>query len=716
MAFPLRLRRVPFIPQMEINECGAACLAMVLAHHGHHGSLAEVRQACGVSRDGATALALIRAARQYGLESEGAQVEPSDLHGLPLPAILHWDFAHFVVLERASATRFDVVDPATGPRRIGAEELARHFTGVVLCFAPGDSFRRRPRGRPSLARYRRVFLESLPGLLQILAASLALQLVGLVLPVANQLLVDRVVLPHQEAWLWGLAFGLGGAVLGRALLTLVRSYVIQGIQAALDLRLLAAFLDHLLRLPLAFFLQRHAGDLAGRARGSTAIRVLLGSQAVAALLDGLLLLAYAALMLVYDAALGLVVIGVGLARVVLYLAVRRRNQQLLASELNAGGLEDAAIVEALSDLEATKASGAESRMVQRWGHRMASRVNHSLERRRLDISGGQGTTLLQGLATAAVLLIGGEAVLAQRMTLGTFASFLALQGLFLVPFEALLTSAGLLQLALRHLARLDDVLETAPEPSGLASPVRLRGEIELREVSFAYGPGAPEVLHRVSLRAHPGEKVAIVGSSGSGKSTLAQLLLGMHRPTEGRILLDGRELADHDLPWVRRQLGVVLQDTFLFDDTVRANLTLHDDALPLQRLRAAAAVACVDGVIEALPGAYGGRVGENGSLLSGGQRQRLSLARALAHDPAVLVLDEATSSLDLQAEQRLHANLAALRCTRVVIAHRIATVRDADRILVLEGGRLVQEGSYRELVSTPGPFQRLARAAEGLHG
>jgi len=708
-------RRVRYVPQIEVTECGAACLAMILAHHGHHAPLSELRQACGVSRSGADALALVRAARKYGLAAQGVRVEMDQLPRLPLPAVLHWDFEHFLVLERLTSTRAFLVDPASGRRVMSLQELGRHFTGVALVLAPTPSLRPRRRKRPSLARYGEIFRRSLPSLGQVLLASLGLQIVGLLFPVATQILLDSVIVPRQRAWLWGLCMALSAAVLTKALLSLVRSYVVQGLRSVLDFTLMRRFLDHLLRLPLAFFLQREAGDLVQRVHSNAILQDVLGNQSISALLDSFLLLGYAGLMLAFDARLGLLVMLLGAVRVALLLGLRERNQLVMAAELTASGREYGALLEALSGLETTKASAAESRMVQRWAHRMTARVNSSVERRRLGVAAAHATVLLQGLGTALVFLVGGEEVVAQRMTIGTFASFLALQGLFMGPLQSLLETVSQLQYLENHLERLDDVLTTPAEPSGPGEPGRLRGNIELEQVSFSYSPSEPPILRDVSVRIHAGEKVALVGPSGAGKSTLARLLLGMHLPTSGRIAFDGRDLRELDLEKVRRQMGVVLQDTFLFDDTVRANLSLKDEEIPVERLRAAARLACIDDVIDAMPEGFATRLGDNGNVLSGGQRQRLNLARALALQPAVLLLDEATSALDLETEHRVHGNLAGLGCTRVLIAHRLETVRDADRILVLEGGRIVQEGTFQELAASEGLFRTLVQARGAGH-
>jgi ABC-type bacteriocin/lantibiotic exporter with double-glycine peptidase domain len=713
--WPPPRKRVDFIAQMEATECGAAGLAMILAHHGHHAPLAEVRQACGISRDGASALAIIKAARSYGLEAHGVRLELEQLPHLKLPAILHWDFDHFVVLERVGKAGATLVDPAHGRRRADWSELGRSFTGAALVFSATTATARRPKVRPSLAKYREVFRSNLPGLVQIFLATLALEAVGLAFPVANQLLLDRVVVPRQEPWLWGLGLGLGLAVAASSFLGLVRGWVVLSLQVELHFALMGRFLHHLLRLPLGFFMQRDPGDLVQRAQSNAELQDLLSTQAVGALLDGFLLLGFAALMIAYHPVLAGLVIAISLLDAAMLALLWDRNRQLLAAGLAAEGRESAAMLEALSGLEATKASGAEGRMVHRWAHRMTERVNHELERQRLARISSVFLGLFKGVTGLLVFAVGGQEVLAHRMTLGTFVAFLTLQSLFTAPMGSLMGTVLQLQSLGTHLRRLDEVLETAVEPTGTGDPGRLEGAIELQDVTYRYAPGGPPALDGISVRIVPGEKVALVGPTGSGKSTLARLLLGLHLPDQGTVRFDGRDLRQLDLAAVRHQVGVVMQESFLFDDTVRANLALHDEDLPRERLQWAARMACVDDVIGNLPQRFDSRVGENGGLLSGGQRQRLSLARALAHDPAILLLDEATSSLDLETEARVHANLTRLGCTQIIIAHRMATVRDVDRILVLQAGKIAQEGSFRELQGRPGLFQELLTAAGPGH-
>jgi ATP-binding cassette, subfamily B, bacterial len=703
-------RSVPFVPQMEAAECGAACLAMVLANHEHHAPLSEVRDACQVSRDGSNAWTIIEAGRHYGLTCAAAQVALDDLGELPLPAILHWDFVHFVVLEELTTRGPVIVDPAVGRRHVTWADLARHYTGVALAFAPGETFVPRALTRPSLTRYRSIAWQSIASLVQMLIATLLIQLAGLALPVANQLAVDWVIGSRSVHFIWVLAAGTVLAAAARVSLGLVRMRVIQMLEARLDLALMGEFVDHLLRLPLAFFLQRTPGDLLERARSNAGLRDLFASRSVAAMLDVLLIAGFGVLMIAYSPFLGATLVVLGIARSFGSLAFSSTRRELLASELASRARETAALGESVALPEMIKASGAEDAMVERWSRRMMDRVASTLARSRLEVRINSALDAVNSVATAAAVMVGGHEMLAGRLTVGEFVSMLVLKDLLFVPLQSLAAAIIDVQSLDAALQRIDDVLETAPEPSGSVDPGRLAGSVELVGVSFGYASGSPRIIRDASLTVAAGSKVAIVGATGAGKSTLGRLLVGLQLPSAGQVRFDARNVLDLDRSAVRNQIGVVLQETFLFDDTVAANLVLDHRDIPMARIRTAARMACIDEVIDRLPHGYDTRIGENGRMLSGGQRQRLSIARAVLRDPAILLLDEATSDVDPAMEARLHANLATLTCTRVVIAHRLATIRDADVVVVMAGGAVVEKGAFEDLARRDGPFALMLRA------
>lgn len=687
---------------------------MVLASHGHHAPLAEVRQACGVSRDGVNALAMLRAAESYGLVARGYSAELDDLAGLPLPAILHWDFRHFVVLEkleRDGSAR--IVDPAQGRLRISAAHLGKAFTGAVLAFQPTAALRERARRAPDLRRYRQLLHENSGTLARLVVFSLVLQFCGMAFPFGQQLLVDRVLAPGGDDWPGMLALALGLAVLVQTLLQWARGRTLDLLHARLDLRLLGDFMAHVVRLPIQFFHQRSPGDLLQRLQSNEHLRTLLGSQAASAALDVFLVLGYGALMFHYHWKLALLVVAVGGVRAAIQLGLRGLSRQVAAAEQVALSGAGSTLVESLGALETIRAVAAESTALRRWSDRVVQRANAGLPRLQLENGAAQATALLNALGVAVVSACAGFEVIAGSMSLGVFTAFLTLQALYLVPFNSLIASLEQWQFLNSCLARLEDVMEAEPESASGLDAATLRGEIGLEHVSCRYAPSSPWVMRDVNVHIGAGEKIAIVGPSGAGKTTLARVLLGLVRPTAGNVRFDGIEIGRYHPARLRARLGAVLQEVQIVNDTVAANIALSDPALDADRIRAAAERACLDGVIAALPQGYATRLGEDGRQLSGGERQRLCLARALAAAPAVLVLDEATSALDTETERRLHANLADLGCTRIVIAHRLATVRDADRILVMDRGRIVQQGRYAQLCVQPGLFRDLAKSLEG---
>ena len=714
VAFTSRSRRVPFVQQVTASDCGAASLTMVLAYHGKHLRLDDVRKITGYGRDGADALAILAAARVFGLRGRGVKVEEvEDLKFLPPGSILHWQFNHFLVFERQTADGgAELVDPAGGRRMVSRDELGRSFTGVALSFEPSEDFEPQEGEGRRWGRFLRILRDHWDVLRRIVVTSAMVQLFALAVPLLMGVLVDRVI-PRGDLQLLGiLAAGLAAIVGFNFLSSMLRSFLLLYLRTHLDARMTLDFLDHLVDLPYAFFQQRSAGDLIMRMGSNSTVREILTSGALSGMLDGLMVTLYLILLFIASPSMGLLVLGLGALRVGLFLFTRKKTRDLMSRSLQTEARSQSYQVNLLAGIETLKAAGAEHRAVEQWSHLYVDVLNVSLSRGRLQAF---VDSILAGLGTASPLIVlvwGALQVLRGELTLGTMLAMNALAAGFLTPLSTLITTAFQFQLLGSYMDRLEDVLETPREqdPAAVKPAPRLKGGIRLEGVGFRYGPLAPMAVRDVTVDIPPGRFVALVGRSGAGKSTLASLLVGLYAPTEGRILFDGLDLNELELRSVRRQVGVVPQHPYLFGTSIRANITLSDPTLPLSRAVEAAKLAHIHDDVIVMPMGYETIMADGGASLSGGQRQRLALARALVHRPAILLLDEATSALDTRTERAIQQELAALRTTRIVIAHRLSTIRDADLILVMDEGRVVEQGRHEELLALGGVYASLVAA------
>ena len=710
-----RTRHIPFIQQLAATDCGAACLAMVLAYYGKPVRLDEARDAAGVGRDGTHAQAILQAARWFGLRGRGVRLEIEDLDFLEPGSILHWEFNHFVVFERLRKDSVDIVDPAFGQRRVPMEEFRKLFTGVALLLEPGEMFEPETAAARPLPRLLRQILARTGLWARIAVTSLLLQMFALVLPVLTGVVIDRVI-PRSDYHLM-LVLGAGIAILvGFQFLTsMVRGHLLLHMRTHLDARMTLNFLDHLLALPYAFFQRRSAGDLMLRLNSNTIIREILTGGALSALLDGTLVSLYLVVMFIASWTLAALSLGLGALYVLVYLLARSRQRMLMSQGLETQARSQSYQVEMLTGIETLKAMGAEQRSAEYWSNLFVDDLNVSLRRGTLDATVEAISGTLKLASPLVILGWGALAVLHGQMSLGSMLGLNALAIGFLIPLGNLTATLGRVQLLGSYLERIDDVLSASREqnePRALHTG-RLRGQITLERVSFRYAATTPMVVRDVSVRVEPGMFVALVGRSGSGKSTLASLLLGLYSPTAGRILYDGVDLSDFDLRTLRRQLGIVTQRPYLFGTTIRQNIALLDPDIKPAEVIEAAKLAHVHDDIMAMPMGYETPLLDGGASLAGGQRQRIALARALVRKPAILLLDEATSALDAVTESLIQRELENLACTRVVIAHRLSTIAQADLILVIDDGAVIEQGSSIDLLAKGGAYWKLVAAQLG---
>ena len=712
------MKRVPVILQMTPHECGAACLAMVLSYHGRATTLTECRRYVRSGRDGLTARAIAEAARSLGLRVRALSLEPAGLAQVRGPAIVHWGFDHFLVLEHWSPQSVEVVDPATGRRRLTAEEFAAGFTGVILLMEPGADFRPQgPQDKLSWHSFLRQIMRA-PGaarmLAQILGISALLQVLGLIFPLFTLVVVDTILPAQDVSALMVLASGMAILVVSQVIFSYLRSALALYLETRLDVEVMLGFFEHMLRLPFRFFQERTSGDLLMRLGSISVIREELTGQTVSVILDAALVVVYLVILLVWQPIFGFVVLAFGGVQVVLMLSSTRRLYELAERDIAAQAESQSYLVEALTGIATLKVAASEDRALSHWSNLFFKQLNVSLRRSHMTMLVDTGGEALDSLAPVVLLWIGAMLVFAGDMSLGVMLAASSLAMSFLDPLASLVATAQQVQLVGAHLERIADVFDTKPEQDAqqVQPAPRLTGHIEVRNVSFRYHPGAPWAVRHCSVTIEPGQKVAVVGRSGSGKSTLAMLLLGLYPLEEGAVLYDGLPLSDLNYRTVRRQFGVVLQEPTLFSGSIRRNIAAHDPALSLEEISEAARLAAIDEEIAGLPMGYETVIAEGGVDLAGGQRQRLAIARALAHRPAILLLDEATSHLDAITESIVDQNLSDLNCTRIVIAHRLSTVRNADLILVLDNGVIVERGTHEHLLALGGVYAALVRYQE----
>jgi NHLM bacteriocin system ABC transporter peptidase/ATP-binding protein len=720
--------RTPTILQMEATECGAACLAMILARLGRWIPLEEMRVACGVSRDGSKAANILRAARLHGLAAKGYRKSAEGLAALPFPMIVFWRMNHFVVVEGVDfkTGRAWINDPATGPRVVPAAEFEESFSGICLVFERTAAFEKQG-APPSLVRGFRDRLRGSHGALSFLIfVGLALVIPGLAVPILSQVFIDEVLMQGRHQWVPILLIGIVATAIIRGTLTWLQGLYLARLEVKLAVAHGAALVWHILRLPIDFFAQRYAGDIASRVESNDQVANLLAgdlSQAVTGLFS---IVFFAVIMVLYDPLLAALAITLSLLNLLVLRLLWRVQEDISRRVVREQSNLASVSVSGVSSIEQLKAQGGEADFFAKWAGVQANYLNAQQQISFFSAILGVVPGVLATLTNVAILWLGGLSVMEGTMTVGMLVAFQSLVGSFGEPIGSVMKLGGSLNTVKGDMDRLDDVRRYPIDPrladSERASGAladrqisRLSGRIELRDVVFGYSVREAPLLQGISLTIEPGQRVAFVGGSGSGKSTLAKLINGLCRPWSGSVTFDGKTMDELPHQTFAGSVACVDQEIFLFEGTVRENLTLWDARVPEASIIRALADSELLETIEQRPRRYDAEMQEGGANFSGGQRQRLEIARALVSDPSILVLDEATSALDSLVEKRIDENLRRRGCTCIIVAHRLSTIRDADEIIVLDRGQIAQRGTHETLMEQQGLYRRLLEAESRRH-
>jgi ATP-binding cassette subfamily B protein len=716
-----RIRKIEHIQQIDEMDCGAASLGMICRHFGRKVSLARIRQLCHTATDGTSLKALVRAATELGLAARALKVSLRNLPMMPLPAIVHWEGDHWIVLYDVNPESVRVADPALGLRKLPRRDFEAKWTGYAALFDYTTAFEQAPEGKRALAWIMPFLARFKVVLLQVLGLAVAVSVLQLVFPVFTQMVVDKVIVENDIGLLRTILLGMLAAIIFVQLSTLAQEYLLAFAAVRLDTAILDFLSRRLLSLPMTYFTSRRTGDIQRRLDGARQIRQFAVQQGIGALLALIYLTGALALMAIYSPLLMLAFLATTPLYAGLMIFSVKVLRPLFAGVEESQGKYSSHQIDAIKGIEAVKAASAESAFRDAMLNEFLSVSKKMFKASFIVMSYDSVLQSIGLLSTAIFLWVGATQVIHGQLSIGGFVAFSSLTAM---AYSGVLRTLGVwdnMQLASVLLNRLNDIFEQEPEQghdrSRLAPVHSLEGRIQLRGVCFKYGgPEAPNILSDINLDVSPGRMVALAGRSGSGKTTLIKLIAGLLEPTEGMIYFDNVDLRTLNYRDVRRNIGMVLQENHIFNDTIARNIAFGDIEPDLDRVLTAAQAAAAHDFIMRLPLGYETKIGESGLALSGGQKQRVAIARAIYNNPPILIFDEATSALDTESERAIQENLGRLMAgrTTLVIAHRLSTIREADAIVVLEQGSVAEIGSHDELMNQRGLYYYLSSQQLGV--
>jgi ATP-binding cassette, subfamily B, bacterial HlyB/CyaB len=705
------------IDNVNRPDPGLEALVTLLQVQGIAADREQIRHRLGTDTIGVADI--LRCAKDLGLKARACRTEWRRLARTPLPAIAPLRDGGFLVLAKAGEDKVLAQWPQARPVLMTRAELDAVWDGDLILMARRASLSDIAR-RFDLTWFLGAIHKYRRHLTEVLIGSFFLQLLALVSPLFFQVVIDKVLVHRSLSTLDVLAIGLLAIAVFETVLGVLRTYLFAHTTNRIDVELGARLFRHLLALPMAYFQARRVGDSVARVRELESIRNFLTGSALTLTIDLVFTLVFLAVMWIYSPVLTAIVLGSFPFYVAISAGATPLFRRRLDDKFQRGAENQAFLVESVTGIETLKAMAVEPQMQRRFEEQLAGYVSASFKVLSLGNSASQAVQLVSKVVTAGILYVGAKLVIDGTLSVGELVAFNILAGRVSAPVLRLAQIWQDFHQARLSIARLGDILNTTAESTYAPARARLpqiRGDIRFEHVSFRYRIDGPEILHDVSFQVPAGQTVGIVGPSGSGKSTFAKLVQRLYVPESGRVLVDGLDLAMADPAWLRRQIGVVLQESVLFNRPVRENIALADPAMPMERIIAAARLAGAHDFILELAEGYDTVVGERGSTLSGGQRQRIAIARALVADPRILILDEATSALDYESERAIQQNMKQIAKGRTVliIAHRLSTVRGADRIITLERGRVVEDGSHESLINTGGRYASLHRLQAGIH-